>query len=315
MIRNSGDEKVFLSKTVWFDNNMVSYWIFQANPKRYDLDRAMKNKDIYGWNIKEKQIPKTSKVKKGDIAVMWKSGHNAGIVGWGRILTDPAIIPEDIGQKKYYMNGTIPTDFFGVKISVEHYFPKTILRRELKKDDRLKNMIIIRSPQRTIARIRPEEAKILREEFGIGHEVIEQEDYYVPDNIGESKIRKKQELFRRVILQNYDNKCCICDVNVSELLVGSHIKPWNKDKENRLNPSNGLCLCVFHDKCFDLGLITISENYEIIVSESLKQSNSKFIIDNIIKYEGKTIRLPSDNPPGKEFIKYHQKEIFRGKLR
>lgn len=39
------------------------------------------------------------------------------------------------------------------------------------------------------------------------------------------------------------------------LLIASHIVPWSKDKTNRLNPSNGLCLSAIHDRAFDQGFI------------------------------------------------------------
>jgi len=40
------------------------------------------------------------------------------------------------------------------------------------------------------------------------------------------------------------------------LLIASHIVPWSKDKQNRLNPRNGLCLSALHDKAFDRGMIS-----------------------------------------------------------
>ncbi|MBO7381377.1 MAG: HNH endonuclease, partial [Neisseriaceae bacterium] len=48
------------------------------------------------------------------------------------------------------------------------------------------------------------------------------------------------------------------------------LKPWRKsnDKE-KLDINNGLLLCPTHDKLIDKGLITFSENGEIIISELL----------------------------------------------
>lgn len=59
-------------------------------------------------------------------------------------------------------------------------------------------------------------------------------------------------------------------IKINELLVASHIKPWSKDKNNRLNPYNGICLNSIHDKDFDIGLITIGKHYEIVRSKRLK---------------------------------------------
>ena len=50
------------------------------------------------------------------------------------------------------------------------------------------------------------------------------------------KTRVNQDLFRRMILSNFGYKCAITEIEVPELLVASHIKPWSKDKNERLNP-------------------------------------------------------------------------------
>ena len=40
-----------------------------------------------------------------------------------------------------------------------------------------------------------------------------------------------------------------------KLLVASHIIPWSENKEERLNPTNGICLSSLYDKAFDLETI------------------------------------------------------------
>lgn len=54
--------------------------------------------------------------------------------------------------------------------------------------------------------------------------------------VREVKTRINQDVFRQMILSLYDNCCAITGINVRELLLASHIKPWAVDVENRLNP-------------------------------------------------------------------------------
>ncbi len=54
-----------------------------------------------------------------------------------------------------------------------------------------------------------------------------------------------QRLFRQAVLSAYDFKCCITGLANPELLVASHIVPWQVDPSNRLNPRNGLSLSRF----------------------------------------------------------------------
>ncbi|MHB1495004.1 MAG: HNH endonuclease [Acidithiobacillus sp.] len=49
-------------------------------------------------------------------------------------------------------------------------------------------------------------------------------------------------------------------------LIASHINPWQVDAKNRLNPRNGCCLSMLHDKAFDAGIITIAEDMTVLVS-------------------------------------------------
>jgi hypothetical protein len=64
----------------------------------------------------------------------------------------------------------------------------------------------------------------------------------------EVEVRKKQYIFRRMVLSSYAGVCCISGLSEPRLLVASHILPWKENTENRLNPKNGLCLSVLHDK-------------------------------------------------------------------
>lgn len=124
------------------------------------------------------------------------------------------------------------------------------------------------------------------------------------------KQRVNQQFFRKAILSSYNYKCCISDVNIKSMLVASHIIPWSENKENRLNPSNGLCLNSLYDKAFDKGLITLGNNYEVILSKKLSELNNNFIRANFKKINGQKIQLPTKFLPNKTFLKYHNDNIF-----
>jgi hypothetical protein len=60
-------------------------WIFQGNPKRYDLDGALRELDTIRWRVPQY----TSDILPGDAVVLWRSGDDAGIVGVGRVVEPP----------------------------------------------------------------------------------------------------------------------------------------------------------------------------------------------------------------------------------
>lgn len=122
--------------------------------------------------------------------------------------------------------------------------------------------------------------------------------------------RIKQHFFRRAVLSSYHGRCCMSGLSESRLLIASHIVPWSKDKANRLNPSNGLCLSAIHDKAFDQGLITLTDDFKIVLSEKLKRRDDEFIKVVLLPLDGRKIELPERFVPSVELISQHRTNSF-----
>ena len=141
---------------------------------------------------------------------------------------------------------------------------------------------------------------------------IERESPEIPkgrERFARISVRVNQGFFRSSVLAAYNNQCCITGLKQPELLVASHIKSWREDKDNRLNPRNGLCLNALHDKAFDRGLLGIDENFRIIFSPLLSKAEG---FDDLFKpYENRMIRLPERLNPSLEFLKFHRENIFQ----
>lgn len=67
----------------------------------------------------------------------------------------------------------------------------------------------------------------------------EELNYSSQDKAKLVKTRINQNFFRSSVLSAYNNACVITRIKINEFLVASHIKPWVKDENNRLNPHNG----------------------------------------------------------------------------
>jgi predicted restriction endonuclease len=127
------------------------------------------------------------------------------------------------------------------------------------------------------------------------------------------KVRRGQQFFRQAVLNAYDIRCCISGINVPRLLVASHIKPWGKFPDHRLNPRNGLCLSAIHDAAFDAGLVTLDDNLNIVLSKRLRSFFPQPALElNFVPFEGKPIRLPAKlAEPELDFLRFHREEIFQ----
>jgi hypothetical protein len=166
------------------------------------------------------------------------------------------------------------------------------------------------------------ECERLREHFGMTVAATKQPDedqtadFGLPDDFtGETRRvlteqRIKQNFFRRAVLSSYRGRCCMSGLSESRLLIASHIVPWSKDKANRLNPSNGLCLSAIHDRAFDKGLITLSDDWKVIVSEELRRRHEPFVQSVLKPLEGRAIEIPARFVPDLAFVKRHRDEVF-----
>lgn len=125
------------------------------------------------------------------------------------------------------------------------------------------------------------------------------------------KTRVNQHLFRKIILANYYSKCAISDIDIPTLLFASHIKPWSVDVENRLNPSNGICLNALYDRAFDKGFIGFSNDYSVLFAEKLKKEYKKEYFKKYFEpIEGRKLNLPSKFSPDPNFLEYHLEFCF-----
>ncbi|MFZ2655894.1 MAG: HNH endonuclease [Victivallales bacterium] len=121
------------------------------------------------------------------------------------------------------------------------------------------------------------------------------------------KVRVNQRFFRERILSIFDYSCCVTGIRVPALLVASHIVPWSKNVENRLNPRNGLCLNALHDRAFDRGFMWVDESFKVHFSSKLK-SNKKTdeqALSWLTGFEGKKLNLPKGFTPDPVLLKMH----------
>ncbi len=136
------------------------------------------------------------------------------------------------------------------------------------------------------------------------------------DVASESKRRKGQDYFRRMILANYNCRCALTGIDMPQLLLASHIIPWRdkSHKQDRLNPENGICLSALYDKAFDKGLITFSpDDYSICLSSALRENETKEYYDQHFGcIVGKKFIMPNAFKPNRDFLAYHREKVFVG---
>ena len=119
------------------------------------------------------------------------------------------------------------------------------------------------------------------------------------------KSRIGQGRFREKILGKY-GACIITGIDISRILVASHIKPWAvSTNEERICEDNGLLLSATYDRLFDSGLISFTWDGKMIISRFVTEVNrQKLKIASGEKYNLLC------NSQMKTFLEYHNDVVF-----
>ncbi len=127
--------------------------------------------------------------------------------------------------------------------------------------------------------------------------------------LSEINRRIGQKQFSDLVRRNFNNQCCFpgCDISDQKFLIGSHIARWADSPELRGDISNGLCFCLLHDKAFEIGLFTISEDLQIIPNYKIINENS-WAKKNIIPFD-KMLISRSDIKPNLSALKSHRNRV------
>ena len=126
-----------------------------------------------------------------------------------------------------------------------------------------------------------------------------------------TKQRIHQTFFREAVMSSYDETCCVTGLRIRECLVASHIVPWSVDEEHRADPTNGLCLSSTFDRLFDTGLITVTDDLRIRVSEVLTKQKNPSTDELVCRYNGRPMIVPRRFTPSDERLQWHRSQVFK----
>lgn len=163
-----------------------------------------------------------------------------------------------------------------LKISIlEKYFPETKSNYENNENDDLPDISVLNEPSEEYRR------------------KINELKSKVDENTFQEEVFIRGGLFKREIPKIYNNTCAITGLRIDaitnvSMVDACHIIPFSEGYDDTL--TNGIALCPNLHRAFDRGLISISDNYKVILNKSFIESSSTY---NISQFEGKEILLPN----------------------
>lgn len=120
------------------------------------------------------------------------------------------------------------------------------------------------------------------------------------ETIGQTRQRIGQQRLRYWTLKYYHHTCALCDVSDERFLVTSHVARWSDLPKGRGDLTNIVCLCRWHDPLVEYGLISFTDDYQILKKPTKSQMLS-IILDHTNTY-----RLPDEMPLASEYLAIHR---------
>lgn len=134
----------------------------------------------------------------------------------------------------------------------------------------------------------------------------------VPTVFGTEYLRKSrpgQAGFRAGLTLAYDGRCAVTGENIAPVLQAAHIMPVSRHGTNEI--TNGLLLRSDMHTLYDDGLIGVTPDYRIVISDQIKEQyvNGKIYY----RWHGEQLtQIPKDVElrPDREKLEWHMSEIF-----
>jgi len=120
--------------------------------------------------------------------------------------------------------------------------------------------------------------------------------------------------FRRTIVTLYRHRCALCGIRMltpegHTIVDAAHIKPWKDSFDDR--PTNGLALCKLCHWSFDKGLMSVSREYQVLVSKRVMVEQN--FPGHILTLSDRPIFTPEKESfwPAQDNLHWHRRNTFR----
>jgi putative restriction endonuclease len=115
----------------------------------------------------------------------------------------------------------------------------------------------------------------------------------VDENAFQEEIFIRGGLFKREIPKIYNHTCAVSGLRISavanvSMVDACHIVPFSEGYDDTL--TNGIALCPNLHRAFDRGLISISDDYAILINRNFVENQKSAF--NLSQFAGKQIFLP-----------------------
>lgn len=123
---------------VKFNTPIQGYWIFQGNPKIYNITNALKAGHLKSWKVAAHK----DKIKPGDKVIIWQTGDQAGCYALAKVTSEVGKIEEAPFEMQHYITPQENSDtVYRVQLEITHYTADVpLLHKHLEHVDAVKDL-------------------------------------------------------------------------------------------------------------------------------------------------------------------------------
>lgn len=132
------------------------------------------------------------------------------------------------------------------------------------------------------------------------------------ENAFQEEVFVRSGIFKREIPKIYNNTCAISGLRIDaisniSMIDACHIVPFSDGYNDTL--INGIALCPNLHRAFDRGLISVSNDYKVILNNNFIENKESSL--NLTQFDGKIINLPNKEEfyPSLENFSHHRKRF------
>jgi putative restriction endonuclease len=131
--------------------------------------------------------------------------------------------------------------------------------------------------------------------------------------------RRRDPQFRDAVLVAYEYRCAMCgyDGRLGTEAVGldaAHVRWWAFDGPDSVD--NALCLCSFHHKLLDRGVVGVGDDYSVSISARFvaRGPAAQLLVYDLL---GRPLREPQRGQglPALPHVRWHRSQVFSGPAR
>lgn len=143
-------------------------------------------------------------------------------------------------------------------------------------------------------------------------EFYKQQTKLLLDQKEDEEVFLRGSVFKREIPKIYNNTCCISGLKVDtmhniSMIDACHIIPFSESYDDTV--TNGIALCPNLHRAFDRGLLSVTPDYRVKISDSFIEEGNY----SLKQFANKKISLPINGKywPNRESLEWHVNNVFR----